>query len=80
VAIARCTGVVFAQLARPVIERVTFVATRRGSYKSPVAEAFRSALRSALTAAEDPDLPLEAYDPAHAVGEGRPAKPGQTRA
>ncbi len=68
VAIARRPGVVLLPLAEPVIERVTFIAARRGAYKSPVAEVFSSVLRSALPAAEDADLPLEAFDPEHVVG------------
>ena len=66
-AIARRPGVALLPLAEPAIERVTFIATRRGAYRSPATEAFRSALRSALPAAEDPALPLESYDPEHAV-------------
>lgn len=75
VAIARRPGVVVVPLARSVIERVTFVATRKGAYRSPVAEVFRSALRDALPAAQDDELPLEAYDPQHATAPaGRPAR------
>jgi len=73
VAIARRPGVVVIPLADPVIERVTFVATRRGSYRSSAADAFRAVLRTAVPAAEDADLPLEAYDLQHAVA--RPARP-----
>jgi DNA-binding transcriptional LysR family regulator len=68
VAIARRSGVVIAPLATTVIERVTFVATRKGAYRSQVAEVFRSVLRSALAGVEDPELPLEVYDLAHAAG------------
>ena len=75
VAMARRPGVVVLPLAEPVIERVTFTATRRGAYRSPAADAFGAALRSALPAAEDADLPLEAYDLAHAVGG--PARAGR---
>jgi len=67
VAIARRPGVVMIPLTEPVIERVTFIATRRGSFKSPAADAFRTALRSGLSVAEDAELPLEAYDLEHAV-------------
>lgn len=67
VAIARRPGVVMIPLERPVIERVTFIATRFGAYKSPATDAFRAALRAAVPAAEDARLPLEAYDPEHAV-------------
>ena len=44
VAIARRPGVVTVPLAEPVIERVTFVATRRGAYRSPAADAFSAVL------------------------------------
>ncbi|HUZ54387.1 MAG TPA: LysR family transcriptional regulator [Streptosporangiaceae bacterium] len=75
VAMARRPGVIVLPLAEPVIERVTFIATRRGAYRSPAADTFRAALRSALSAAEDADLPLEAYDLAHAVaGPARTAR------
>jgi DNA-binding transcriptional LysR family regulator len=67
VAMARRPAVVVLSLAEPVIERVTFIATRRGAYGSPAADAFRVALRSALPAAEDAELPLETYGLAHAV-------------
>jgi len=67
IAITRRPGVVIVPLAEPVIERVTFVATRRGSYKSSAAEVFHSVLRTAVSAAEDAELPLEAYDLEHAV-------------
>jgi len=67
IAIARRPGVVVLPLAQPVIERVTFIATRRGAYRAPAGDAFRSALRSALPAVQDADLPLEVYDLAHAV-------------
>ena len=78
VAIARRPGVAFLPLAMPVIERVTFIATRHGAYKSPVADAFRAALRTALAAAEDTALPLEPYDPEHAVaGPGRQGPAGR---
>ncbi|HVB43964.1 MAG TPA: LysR family transcriptional regulator [Streptosporangiaceae bacterium] len=68
VAIARRPGIALLPLAEPAIERVTFIVTRRGSYKSPAADAFGAALRGALEAASDPELPLEAYDLVHAVG------------
>jgi DNA-binding transcriptional LysR family regulator len=68
VAMARRPGVVITRLTKPVIERITFVATRKGAYRSQVAEAFRSTLRGAVGSAEDPGLPLEIYDLAHAAG------------
>ena len=75
IAMARRPGVAVLPLAEPVIERVTFIATRRGAYRAPAADAFRAALRSALAAAEDADLPLEVYDLAHAVaGPARTAR------
>ncbi|HXP21015.1 MAG TPA: LysR family transcriptional regulator [Streptosporangiaceae bacterium] len=69
VAIARRPGVALIPLTELTIERVTFIATRRGAYKSPATEAFRTALRSALHAAEDASLPLEPYDPEHALAQ-----------
>jgi len=69
VAIARRPGVALIPLAEPVIERVTFIATRWDAYKSPVTEIFRAALRAALHAAEDASLPLEPYDPEHALAQ-----------
>ncbi len=74
VAIARRPGVVIARLAKPVLERVTFIATRKGAFRSQVAEAFRAALRSAPGNVEDPDLPLEPYDLAHVAGLPDPAE------
>ncbi len=66
-AIARRPGVRLLPLAGPAIERVTFVATRLGGYRSPTVEAFRAALSAALPAVEDHGLPLESYDLEHAV-------------
>jgi hypothetical protein len=47
----------------PVIERVAFIATRSGAYRSPLTDAFRAALRQAVAGISDPDLPLEDFEP-----------------
>lgn len=60
------------QLDETVIERVTFIATRAGCYRSPAAGAFRTALCSALPAADQAAaLPLEVFDPGQAVHPAR---------
>jgi DNA-binding transcriptional LysR family regulator len=69
VAIARRPGVALVPLAELTIERVTFIATRRHAWRSPASESFRTALRTALHAAEDASLPLEPYDPEHALAQ-----------
>ena len=46
-----------------VIERVTFIATRSGAYRSPLTDAFRAALGQAVAGISDPDLPLEDFEP-----------------
>jgi DNA-binding transcriptional LysR family regulator len=62
-------GVLLRPLADPVIDRVTFVASRPGAYRSPVMDAFRAALRDALAqpAGLGTGLPLEAFDPQQAA-------------
>ncbi len=40
-------GLVFRRLNETIIERVTFIATRAGTYRLPVVDAFRLALRTA---------------------------------
>jgi DNA-binding transcriptional LysR family regulator len=59
--------VVLRPLAGAVIERVTFIATRAGAYRSPLVEAFRDALRVAASTTAAPGLPLEVFDPEHAI-------------
>jgi DNA-binding transcriptional LysR family regulator len=90
-AIAQRPGLVFRPRDEPVIERVTFIATRAGSYRSPAENAFWAALCSALPAADRAAaLPLEAFDPPSGSyqsrasrgrsGPGRPAEDrGQLR-
>ena len=58
-------------LDNTVIERVTFVATRAGAYQSPLAAAFRAALRMAASAVAAPGLPLEMFEPEYDIA--RPA-------
>ena len=48
-----------------VIERITFIATRAGGYRSPLVTAFRAALRMAASAVAAPELPLEMFEPQH---------------
>jgi DNA-binding transcriptional LysR family regulator len=67
VAMSRRRGVVLLPLSQLVIERVTFIATRSGAYRSPVADAFRAALRQAVCDVADPDLPLETFEPEQAA-------------
>jgi hypothetical protein len=50
-----------------VIERVTFIATRSGAYRSPLTDAFRAALRRAVAGVSDPVLPLEDFEPQQAI-------------
>jgi hypothetical protein len=50
-----------------LIERVTFIATRSGAYRSPLTDAFRAALRQAVAGISDPVLPLEEFEPQQAV-------------
>jgi DNA-binding transcriptional LysR family regulator len=71
VAMARRPGVVLRPLRGLVIERVTFTATRAGAYRSPLTEAFRAALRQALPAIADAELPLETFDPENAARGGQ---------
>jgi hypothetical protein len=52
---------------KPVIERVTFIATRSGAYRSPLTDAFRAALRRAVVGVSDPVLPLEDFEPQQAI-------------
>jgi DNA-binding transcriptional LysR family regulator len=79
-AIAQRPGVVFRPLAETVIERVTFIATRAGAYRSPVLDAFRAALRAAVTSADEAAaLSLEAFDPGQAFSSQVPAGRAQAR-
>jgi DNA-binding transcriptional LysR family regulator len=55
-------GVVLRPLAEPLIERVTFMATRTGAYRSPAVETLRRLLRDGLQHATNPALPLEPFD------------------
>jgi LysR substrate binding domain len=55
-------GVVLRPLAEQLIERVTFIATRTGAYRSPTVDTIRHLLRDALQHATNPDLPLEPFD------------------
>jgi DNA-binding transcriptional LysR family regulator len=63
VAMSRRPGVALLALSELVIERVTFIATRSGAYRSPLTDAFRAALRQAVAGVSDPDLPLEDFEP-----------------
>jgi DNA-binding transcriptional LysR family regulator len=67
VAMARRPDVALVALSDLVIARVTFVAARTGAYRSPITEAFRAALRQAVSGVCDPDLPLEVFEPLAAV-------------
>jgi DNA-binding transcriptional LysR family regulator len=67
VAIARRPGVVLAPISDLAVERVTFIAARTGTYRSPITEAFRAALRQAVTEVADPHLPLEVFEPLDAM-------------
>ena len=67
VAMSRRPGVALLALTEPVIERVTFIATRTGAYRSPLTDAFRAALRGAVSGISDPGLPLETFEPQQAV-------------
>ena len=63
VAMSRRPGVALLALSELVIERVTFIATRSGAYRSPLTDAFRAALGQAVAGISDPDLPLEDFEP-----------------
>src|SRR5215472_6022223 len=67
VAMSQRPDVILRPLDRTVIERVTFIATRSGAYRSPLVTAFRAAL---------PGLPLEMFEPEHDTAQraGHPAK------
>jgi DNA-binding transcriptional LysR family regulator len=67
VAMSRRPGVALLPLSEPVIERVTFIATRSGAYRSPLTDAFRAVLRQAVAGVSDPVLPLEEFEPRQAV-------------
>ena len=67
VAMSRRPGVALLPLSDLVIERVTSIATRSGAYRSPLTDAFRTALRQAVAGISDPVLPLEDFEPQHAV-------------
>src|SRR6516165_9253207 len=67
VAMSRRPGVALLALSELVIERVTFIATRSGAYRSPLTDAFRAALREAVAVISDPALPLEDFAPRQAV-------------
>ena len=67
VAMSRRPGVAMLALSDLAVERVTFIATRSGAYRSPLTDAFRAALRQAVAAVSDPVLPLEAFEPQQAV-------------
>jgi DNA-binding transcriptional LysR family regulator len=68
VAMSRRPGVALLALSEPVIERVTFIGTRSGAYRSPLTDAFRAALRQAVAGVSDPVLPLEDAGPVPAAG------------
>jgi DNA-binding transcriptional LysR family regulator len=74
-AIAQRPGVVLRPLAERSIEQVTFAASRAGSYRSAVTEAFRAALRAAIIA-NTAALPLEPSPPA-AGAAGAPIRPSR---
>ena len=67
VAMSRRPGVALLPLSDLVIERVTFIATRSGAYRSPLTDEFRAALRQAVAGISDPALPLEDFEPQQAV-------------
>ena len=65
VALSQRPDVTLRPLDSTVIERVTFIATRSGAYRSPLVTAFRAALRTAASTVAAPGLPLEMFDPEH---------------
>jgi DNA-binding transcriptional LysR family regulator len=67
VAMSRRPGVALLPLTDLVIERVTFIATRSGAYRSPLTDTFGAALRQAVAGISDPVLPLEDFEPQQAV-------------
>jgi len=67
VAVSRRPDVILRPLDSTVIERVTFIATRSGAYRSPLVTAFRAALRVAASAVAAPGLPLEMFEPEHDI-------------
>jgi DNA-binding transcriptional LysR family regulator len=74
VAASQRPDVILRPLDATVIERVTFIATRAGGYRSPLVTAFHAALRMAASAVAAPGLPLEMFEPEHhtAQSAGRP--------
>jgi hypothetical protein len=74
VAVSQRPDVILRPLDNTVIERVTFIATRSGAYRSPLVTAFRAALRMAASTIAAPGLPLEMFEPEHVTAQptGRP--------
>jgi len=74
VAVPQRPDVILRPLDATVIERVTFIATRSGAYRSPLVTAFRAALRIAASTVAAPGLPLEIFEPEHVTAQpaGRP--------
>jgi len=74
VALSQRPDVIMRPLDSTVIERVTFIATRSGAYRSPLVTAFRAALRTAASTVAAPGLPLEMFEPGHVTAQsaGRP--------
>ena len=74
VAVSHRPDVILRPLDSTVIERVTFIATRSGAYRSPLVTAFRAALRIAASTVAAPGLPLEIFEPEHVTAQpaGRP--------
>jgi DNA-binding transcriptional LysR family regulator len=55
-------GVVLRPLAEPLIERVTFIVSRAGAYRSRAAQAIASLLHEEVRGATPSGLPLEALE------------------
>jgi DNA-binding transcriptional LysR family regulator len=55
-------GVVLRPLAEKLIERLTFIGSRRNSYRSPAVDTIETLLRHEVSVATPPHLPLEAFE------------------
>ena len=75
VAVPQRPDVILRPFDATVIERVTFIATRAGAYRSPLVTAFCAALRMAASAVAAPGLPLEMFEPGHDTAQPA-ARPG----
>ena len=75
VAVPQRPDVILRPFDATVIERVTFIATRAGAYRSPLVTAFCAALRMAASTVAAPGLPLEMFEPGHDTAQPA-ARPG----